>query len=244
MRKQSENIHEGHRKRLQERYDLGGADGLSDHNLLEMLLFYSIPRVDTNEIAHRLMNTFGTLENVFKADTINLMTVSGIGENSARQIKLIFDIFNRIIEQRCQDRANMFDKETVKDFLVSKMSKYNDEVLFLIMLNLSGEMISSSIIGKGGKHFVNIDVRKILEPAYACGAASVILAHNHPDGRLLPSKEDIAATGHIHSCLRLSHLRLTEHYIVNSKGIYGIIEHVCNEGDSALAREFKILRGE
>ena len=107
MKKITDNLHEGHRNRMQSRYALGGADGLSDHNLLELLLFYSIPRVDTNETAHRLLETFGSLEGVFKADINTLMSVSGVGEKTARHIKLVFDIQRRISEQKCESKRNM-----------------------------------------------------------------------------------------------------------------------------------------
>ena len=82
MKKESVNLHEGHRKRLQNRYLAGGSEGMSDHNLLELLLFYSVPRVDTNETAHRLLETFGSLEGVLKADHLALMSVNGVGEKS------------------------------------------------------------------------------------------------------------------------------------------------------------------
>ena len=231
-----DNLHAGHRKRLQMRYELGGADGMSDHNLLELLMFYSIPRVDTNETAHRLLETFGSLENVLKADYVNLLAVNGVGEKTARQLKLVFDIYNRINEQRTQGKRNMLDKETVSDYLVSRMSKYNDEVLMLLMLNLSGELIRSCVIGMGGKTFVNIDIRKIVEPAYACGAASVIIAHNHPSGRLIPSAEDISATAHVYSSLKPLHLQLSEHYIVNSSGVLGILDYICRDKNSDIGK--------
>ncbi len=232
----SDNLHAGHRKRLQSRYELGGAQGMSDHNLLELLLFYSIPRVDTNETAHRLIDTFGSLENVLKADYINLLAVNGVGDKTARQLKLVFDIYNRINEQKAQPKRSMFDKECVRDYLVSRMNKYNDEVLMLLMLNLSGELIRSSIIGVGGKNFVNIDIRKIVEPAYACGATNVIIAHNHTNGRLIPSAEDISATAHVYSSLKPLHLQLSEHYIVNSSGVLGILEYLCNNNNSDIGK--------
>lgn len=238
MKKETNNLHEGHRKRLENRYLSGGADAMSDHNLLELLLFFSIPRVDTNESAHRLLETFGSLEGVLKADHIALTSVNGIGEKTALQIKLIFDIYNRINEQKSAGKRNMLVKENVKDFLVSRMSKYNDEVLMLLMLNLSGELIRSCVIGTGGKKFVGIDIRKILEPAYACNAASVIIAHNHPDGILIPSAEDISATAHIYSSLKPLHLDLSEHYIVNSSGVLGILDYVCQNKSSEIQRFF------
>lgn len=238
MKKESVNLHEGHRKRLQNRYLAGGSEGMSDHNLLELLLFYSVPRVDTNETAHRLLETFGSLEGVLKADHLALMSVNGVGEKSAVQIKLIFDIYNRINEQKSENKRSMLVIDNVRDYLVSRMSKYNDEVLMLLMLNHSGELIRSCVVGIGGKGFVNIDIRKIIEPAYACSASSVIIAHNHPDGKLIPSREDISATAHVYSSLKSLHLDLSEHYIVNSKDVLGILNYVCQNKDSEINRFF------
>lgn len=238
MKNESNNLHEGHRQRLRNRYVSGGAEGMSDHNLLELLLFYSIPRVDTNETAHRLLETFGSLEGVFRADLLKLTSVIGVGEKSAEHIKLVFDIYNRINEQKFVEKRSMLIKDNVKDFLVSRMNKYNDEVLMALMLNHSGELIRSCIVGEGSKNYINVDIRKILEPAYACGAASVIIAHNHPDGTLIPSREDISTTAHLYSSLKSLHLDLSEHYIVNSNDVLGILSYVCNNKSNEIQRLF------
>jgi len=227
--------HDKHRERLRTRF-LNSPDSFEDHEILELILFYVIPRKNTNETAHKLLETFGSLENVLKADYVNLLSVNGVGEKSARQLKLVFDIYNRINEQKSQNKRNMLDKSAVSDYLVSRMSKYNDEVLMLLMLNLSGELIRSAVIGIGGKNFVNIDIRKIVEPAYACGAASVIIAHNHPGGRLIPSAEDISATAHVYSSLKPLHIQLSEHYIVNSDGVLGILEYICRDKNGDIGK--------
>lgn len=243
MNKPTQNLHQGHRMRLQNRYALGGADGLSDHNLLELLLFYSIPRVDTNETAHRLLEKFGTLEGVSRADINELMSVRGVGEKTAQHIKLIFDIQNRINEQRCDGKRNMLVYENVKDFLISRMSKYNDEVVMLLMLNSRGELIRSCFVGIGGKKAVNVDIRKIIEIAYACSASGVITAHNHPDGPLIPSQEDVATTAHLYSSLKELKLNLSEHYIVNSRGVVGILKYVCDNREAEIQKMIDNDRG-
>ena len=88
------NLHEGHRKRLKQRFINDGLSTFEDHNVLELLLFYSIPRSDTNEIGHKLLKTFGSLSNVFDAPIEELCKVEGIGEHSAVLIKLIPEICN------------------------------------------------------------------------------------------------------------------------------------------------------
>jgi DNA repair protein RadC len=241
MKKVEMNLHEGHRKRLQNRYKTGGADGLSDHNLLELLLFYSIPRVDTNETAHRLLNRFGTLDGVFKADIDSIAAVNGIGEKSALHIKLIFDIYNRISFQRAAVKKNMRDIENVRKYLVEKMRPYSNEVMMILMLNLSGELIDSKIISEGTKDRVGFDIRKIVEPAFACGASSIIIAHSHPDGKLEPSYQDISATSKMMSNLNSLGLVMIEHYIVNHNDVLGILDYIKKGEDKQNLIRFGLL---
>ena len=107
MKKVEMNLHEGHRKRLQNRYKTGGADGLSDHNLLELLLFYSIPRKDTNELAHRLISAFGSLNGVFDATYNELLKIEGMGENSAMLISSVPAICRRYEEGISKGKINL-----------------------------------------------------------------------------------------------------------------------------------------
>ena len=241
MKKDEMNLHEGHRKRLQNRYKAGGAEGLSDHNLLELLLFYSIPRVDTNETAHRLLRQFGSLEGVFKADPTSLAAVNGIGDKSALHIKLIFDIYNRMSLQRAVLKKNMRDHENVKKYLIEKMRPYTNEVMMILMLNLSGELIESKIISEGTKYRVGFDIRKIVEPAFACGASSVIVAHSHPNGKLEPSYEDISATSYMLSNLKSVGLVMIEHYIVNGSDVLGILDYIQKGEDKQNLVRFGLL---
>jgi len=89
-------VHEGHRKRLKERFLREGLDSFEQHQVLELLLFFSIPRKDTNELAHTLLNRYGSLSGVFEADPKDLATTPGIGENSAILLSLI-PIFQGVI---------------------------------------------------------------------------------------------------------------------------------------------------
>ena len=82
-------LHDGHRQRAKERYRQVGADALADHELLELALFYAIPRQDTNPIAHRLLDTFGSLSAVFEASTAELMERGGLSKNAATVIHSI-----------------------------------------------------------------------------------------------------------------------------------------------------------
>ena len=204
-------------------------------------MFYSIPRVDTNETAHRLLNRFGTLDGVFKADIDSIAAVNGIGEKSALHIKLIFDIYNRISFQRAAVKKNMRDIENVRKYLVEKMRPYSNEVMMILMLNLSGELIDSKIISEGTKDRVGFDIRKIVEPAFACGASSIIIAHSHPEGKLEPSYEDISATSKMLSNLNSLGLVMIEHYIVNHNDVLGILDYIKKGEDKQNLIRFGLL---
>lgn len=89
-------VHEGHRSRKKEQFRAHGLDAFADHEVLELLLYYAVPRQDTNPIAHRLMEKFGSLDAVFAADRAALEEVEGIGENASTLISLMFPMMRRI----------------------------------------------------------------------------------------------------------------------------------------------------
>ncbi len=209
------NPHQNHRARVRETFRRAGVDGMPDHNLLELLLFYSIPRKDTNEIAHRLIDTFGSLNGVFNASYDRLAEVEGVGESSALLLSIIPGLCRRYIEGMTNAKnINLGDTEAAKEYIIKKFYGCDNEVFYMLCLDAVGTLINCCKLGDGTKETVVIDKRTVLETALRNKADKVIFAHNHPNGIVAPSREDLELTNTMSIVLSNVGIRLVDHFIV------------------------------
>ena len=209
-----ENLHEGHRKRMKERFIKSGLDDFAPHNILELLLFYSIPRGDTNPVAHRLIDTFGSLSGVFDATPEELAKVDGVGENSAILISMIPQIARKYLEDKA-DTANIVGGcSDIGAFLLPKFVGRTNEALMMVSIDNKNKIISCSVVAEGTVDSAKVSRRKIMEEAMKVKATRVILAHNHPCGVAVPSSEDVVMTKEIGRLLAQVGIELVDHIIV------------------------------
>ncbi len=213
-RKNQDNPHSNHRARLRETFRYAGVEGLPEHNLLEFLLFYSIPRKNTNEIAHRLLKSFGSLGGVFDASYEQLIEVEGMGESSALLISTIPGICRKYIESKSKGKINLSEPAAAEKYIVKKYYGCKNEEFYMLCLDAVGNLINCCKLGEGTPGSVLIDKRKLLETAFRNNADKVIFAHNHPNGVAAPSKEDLAMTGELAALLAGVGIRLADHIIV------------------------------
>lgn len=207
-------IHEGHRNRLKARYRDHGLDNFNDVNVLELLLFYAIPRKDTNELAHALLDHFGSLDRIFEASVPELEEVPGIGENTALLITLVPQITRRYLMAKGNCICSITSSAEAGKYLVPRLMFEKEEKLLLLCLDAKKSVISCVTLGSGVINAVDVNVRKVVENAVRNRASSVILAHNHPSGVALPSREDERITREIASALKLVGIPLDDHIIV------------------------------
>lgn len=191
-----------------------GVDSISDVNLLEYLLFYSIPRKNTNEIAHRLLDAFGSLNGVFNATYDRLLEVEGMGESSALLISLVPGVCKRYVESGYGKKNNLSDPEDVFDYVKTKFYGERKEVFYVICLDAVGNLINCIKLAEGLPETVSFDRRAVLETALRVKADTVIFAHNHPNGVAAPSREDVDTTSEFVTLLRKVGIRLADHIIV------------------------------
>lgn len=211
---QNMNPHANHRARLRETFRKAGIDKIPDHNLLELLLFYSIPRKDTNELAHRLLSTFGSLDRVFNAPYERLLEVEGMGESSALLISLIPGLCRRYIESSTEKKINLSEPEKMTEYVASKFYGEKVEKFYMICLDATGNLINCCELASGTTGTVVVDKRLTLETAFRNSADTVVFAHNHPNGIAAPSKEDLNMTSDFSSLFRKVGIRLADHIIV------------------------------
>lgn len=224
----AEQLHQNHRERMLEKFRRFGLDVFSDHEVLEILLFFAIPRVDTNPIAHRLLARFGSLHAVLEAPVEQLCEVKGIGPRSADLIKLSFALCARyqkdlVKTDRHSDKLNTIEK--IGEYFVPQFTGEREEVLLAAYVDGAGRVIKCEEVARGGHAQVTVDAYKIAQTALLCRAAGVALAHNHPDGTVTPSAEDIAVTHRLEQALTGLGLQLVDHCVV-ARGHYASIRRL------------------
>jgi len=207
--------HEGHRARLKQRFlKEGNFDHFEAHNILEYLLFNTIPIRDTNDTAHRLLNHFGTLSAVFDAPYSELIKVEGVGPHTATLIKAVLPMARAY--SRDKDRLGIVLDETEKvvDFLSAKYVGYNDEVFSVICLDNCCKVLSYDVIARGNVDMVHMDTRKLMEILIHTNATCAIIAHNHPGGTAIPSAGDQKATKTVGLSCSSINVKLLDHIIL------------------------------
>lgn len=206
---------EGHRERVKRRFLTEDLDSFEPHNALEFLLFYALPRIDTNGIAHRLIDRFGSFSEVLEAPLEDIASIDGVGENAAIFLKLLHSTV-RYYEKDASERSQAaFDsKDMIGKFLIEKFAGEENEKVILLLLDNKGGLIESRVLHEGSVNSSAVNVRRITEIALLGRASSVILAHNHPRGLAIPSTDDISVTENIRRALSLVDINLLDHYII------------------------------
>lgn len=216
--------HSGHRKRMRERFLKEGLDNFSKYQVLEMLLFYSIPRGDTNEIAHELLDRFHTVPQVLEAPVEELCKVPGIGEQSAVLLRFIAEMARYYQTARATQEEVLTSVESCGYFLVPYFLGRRNETVFLLCLDAKCKVLCCREIGEGSVNAASISVRKVVETALAANASTVILAHNHPSGLALPSGEDVETTRRVAAALKTVDVILADHIIVSDNDFVSLYQ--------------------
>jgi DNA repair protein RadC len=219
------NPHAGHRDRIRERFHKEGGDHFQSHELLEMYLFPLLPRRDTNEIAHRLLDRFGSLEEVFLADPSALAMVEGISEKTATAIKVTSAVFRRMAQECYQAPKRYEHFEDIARYLQTLYVGITVERVHLLLFDNGMKLLDCVVLDEGTVNQANITPRKIVEQAIKKDASAVLLAHNHPKGVAIPSSEDIATTNFLQNSLRNMGITLIDHVIVGRETIMPILNH-------------------
>ena len=206
--------HKEHRQRVKKRFLGEGLDHFSELHALELLLFFAIPRKDTNPIAHDLINRFGSLEQVLAAPVEELEKVPGVGENAATLLKLIPQITRRARASSVAREKVLDTTERIGAFFVEQFVAETHEIMYQLCLDAKGRLLHCHKVSEGDAGSVNLNMRKIVENALRSNAVLVALAHNHPSGVAFPSQEDKIATKLAQEALETIGVRLVDHIIV------------------------------
>ncbi len=214
-----------HRKRLRERFQRAGAEGLHDYELLELLLTYAIPRKDVKPAAKEMLKRFGSLAAVLDATQTELETFPELGPTSAVLIRLVKEMCGAYLAEGMQRKDVLSSPQSVLDFARLKIAGLTHEVFMVIYLNVKNEVIESEIIQEGTVDRAVIYPRRIIEAALRFHAAGLILVHNHPSGHTDPSPEDKRLTRSIVEVARTIDIRVIDHIIVGRGGHFSFVEN-------------------
>ena len=207
-------VHDGHRERLRARFAEHGLESFNELNALELLLCYAIPRRDTNEIAHRLLDAFGSLSGVFQASMQELTSIPGIGENAATLILMVPQIVKKAHVSKAKETKIIRNSTDAGNYLLPYFLDEPDEIVMMLCLDNKRAVICCREMGRGVVNGVDANIRRMVETALKVKTTTVIVAHNHPNGVALPSREDDNFTRTLYRSLGLLGITLEDHIIV------------------------------
>jgi len=220
MSYEKETQHVGHRKRIREKFISAGLDSFLDHEVLELLLTYCIVRKDTKPIAWVLLKQFGSLTAVLDASPKQLMSVEGVGKETACFLKLIRDTFKRYSLGTVQKTITIRSPQQVIDYCKAALAGKQEESLELIFLSVRHTIIGTQQISSGLIDRIAVSPRKIVENALIAKASAIILVHNHPSGDCTPSEADISFTQDTIRAAQLFGISICDHIIIGQNKHY------------------------
>lgn len=206
-------LHDGHRERVKQKFLQNGFEGFSDHEILEMLLFYAVPRRDTNEIAHKLINSCGSLSAVFDAP-VSMLVNCGVSENTAVFIKSINEVAKAYLSDKFYNHAKLYSSDFLHQKLVTSFMGLHEEHVIIVLFDARGHEVFYGFISEGSFSMTELRCRKIIDLAMKYQARAAVVSHNHPSGIARPSASDIESTVFLRKALDAVDIRLLDHVIV------------------------------
>ena len=207
-------LHQDHRERMRRRVERYGLESLEEHEALEYLLYFAIPRRDTNPIAHALLNRFGSFAAVLEAAEEELLTVEGVGPSTARFLHAIPAIDRYYVASRSKVRRRFETTADLGNFCIPLFRGKHRECMVMIALDERRRYLRTVWLESGTVGSVDVTVGKIAAEAVSAGASVVVLAHNHPGGTVIASKQDILSTAAVVQALRILGILVQDHIIV------------------------------
>ena len=198
---------------MRRRFAQTGLSGFADHEALELLLFYAIPRRDTNPLAHRLLERYGSLEGVFTAPAEDLEKVEGMGGSAALLLRLV-----PLLAEKSRERTDgpviLNSTERAGEYLLRRFDGKKNELVYELCLDRKGKLLACKLLTEGDVNGAELNIRRLVENALLTNASAVILSHNHPSGVALPSREDFATTDRARAALEGVGIPMVDHIIV------------------------------
>ncbi len=203
-----------HRKRLRDRFMTGGAAALPDYELLELLLFRAIPRMDVKPLARLLLDTFGDFNRVISAAPQRLMMVKGVGEAVVQELKIVEAAAGRLMRAKVLNMPVLSSWNALLDYCQTVMAHRETEQFRILFLDRKNVLIADEEQAKGTVDHVPVYPREVVKRALELNASAIILVHNHPSGDPTPSDADISMTAQVQEAAQVLGIILHDHLII------------------------------
>lgn len=224
-------FYHGHRQRLRTRYIEKGIDSLLEHEILEFILFHSVPRVDTKPMAHKLLDAYGSLKNVLDASFESLKE-NGLSEISAAHITLFKDIHGWLGRNKIAG-LELSDYNEMGRLVASELDGASSEKVVALLLDGKNNVIKLVTVCEGSFRSARVNMRKLVKECLDRKAVKVVLAHNHPSGNIRPSADDYVTTTSVENHLEGIDVELMEHFIVADGTFLGLKQNMSRARDAA-----------
>lgn len=222
--KEHENLHVGHRERVKNNFIENGFNGFNEHQILELVLFYGYPRIDTNEIAHKLINRFGGLNGVLDANIEDLMKEGKLSKNCAVLLKLFPHIIREYTKNESSERI-FNTTQKITDHFEGIYKGETEEKVYISIFDEELRLKKTTLVTNGALAFVPIHIRNLISPILYHNSNHVAIAHNHPNSTSLPSDEDIFLTNSITNLLNTMGINLLDHVVIGTDGAYSMYKN-------------------
>jgi DNA repair protein RadC len=216
---------EGHRKRLRERFEWSGLEGFHDHEVLELLLSYAIPRRDVKPLAKQLLAEFGSLASVLDTPLATLKKISGVGPHAAVLLTLLPRLLVRYRQDRWKQNPTFSSTQEAVAYLSSILGTLRNEVFCILALDSTNSMLAMEQVQEGSVNRTAVFPRLVAEACLKHRATAVILAHNHPGGDPSPSAADKQLTRKLKRVLTDLDIQVHDHIIVAGVNHFSFAEH-------------------
>lgn len=216
--------HKGHRQRLRERFLAGGLTGFAPHEVLELLLCYAIPQRNVNPLAHKLIEHFGSLSEVMRAEVGELMQVKGIGEYTAILIALVSAVMRMAELEPVGKHEAIRTRVEAMQHCLNLLKGRKKEHFYVVCLDGELRLIRDVLIGRGTISEVTAYPRLVAEAVLRTNAQMVILCHNHPGGTLVPSQRDMDATRSLGMMLEGMGVSVADHVLVADDRVLSMVD--------------------
>ena len=226
---------------MRDRFLASGINGLSDVEILELLLSFGTPRSDCKEAARALLAQYGSFAKVLDAPVKSLLKIKGIGPKNSFALQFIQAVASHYLKDRIRGKRYLHSSKEVADYLILSMRGLKIEVLTVLFLDSSHAIIDSEIVAEGTLNVNTIYPREIIKRAMDYHAAALILAHNHPSGSLQPSNQDIILTKTLFLLCKCMQIQVLDHLIIGDatfsfadEGLMNSIRETCQKTLSSL----------
>jgi DNA repair protein RadC len=214
------NEHAGHRSRLRDRVRKGGLDHFQNYQVLEYALTFVIPYKDTNVIAHKLINKFGSFSGVLEADEDEIAQVDGMGAVSAHFLANLLKIYHYYEQDKVGQKVKIVRPQEAVDYVKQFLNGKLVEELYVVCITPNNKVESIDKISEGTCNETSGNIRKINDKMNRAKVSNIVLAHNHPKGRAIPSPEDDSFTKAVVMNMLINGCHLMDHIIIGENGDY------------------------